>query len=180
MLSWLLTHGSFFFFLLYLPLPCGPSLTPKPRKLQSHLCLFYLTISCCHLYLPIRNNLGPGCTCGLSSLGQPGMGAQNLALQQTAKDQTSMCKGWVNHVFSLTVRTQLLQLPASLHLDVFQSSHRTLGGCLSPEVTLLFLRLGHKTQISFPTALHLSVTLNLWLFQPYAPTLVMWVLLKSC
>lgn len=85
----------------------------------------------------------------------------------------------MNRVFSLTVRTQLLLLPASLHLNVCESPHVTLGGCPSPGVTLFFffLRLDHKTQISLDTALQLRATVNFWSSHP---TPVMRVLLESC
>ena len=63
----------------------GPPLIPHPEKPKPYLCPFCPSISCWHLYLPIRNNLGAE---SLSifiqtflSLGQSVLGDPTLALK---------------------------------------------------------------------------------------------------
>jgi hypothetical protein len=95
-----------------------PGLPPtRSRNTKTLLCLFHPTIVYCHLYLPIRNNLEISShritwvyVQTPSSLGQPGLGGLHLALQYTAKDQTSIVPLFspIKGSFSLRYRLNII------------------------------------------------------------------------
>lgn len=72
-------HSWWLLLLSHSPPPCVSPLNSKPRNPIPKLCLLCPTISCWHLYSPIKNNLGAKLhhinwsTWGLSPLEQPGL-----------------------------------------------------------------------------------------------------------
>ena len=77
-----LTHGSFFFSLMYHFLLLMVYLGPQTWEARTHLCLFCSTIGCSHLYLSIRNNLGAGSQVSVLT---PGLRGLHLAIQWTER-----------------------------------------------------------------------------------------------